>query len=97
MTEARDDLDILDLDRRTLRLRAAAGKDPGFTPLPLLEILRRRGWYHPQDVARLALAAAVGLHAVKRSWPHPDQAGAFVSTHPPSESGCVYIGAAPRA
>jgi hypothetical protein len=93
--EARDYLDILDLDRRTLPLGAqcwaAAGKDPGFTPFALLEILRRRGRYHPQDFARLALAAPVDLHAVKQQWLAAlDQADAFVRTRPPSESGCLY-------
>ena len=67
--EARDFLDILDLDRRTLPLGAlcwaAAGKDPGFTPLALLEILRRRGKYHREDFARLSLTAPVDLPTLK--------------------------------
>ena len=45
--EARDYVDILFVHERVLRLSAlcwaAAGKDPGLTPLSLLELLKRRG------------------------------------------------------
>lgn len=93
--EARDFLDVLDLDRRTLTLGAlcwaASGKDPGFTPLALLEILRRRGKYQPQDFARLALTASVDLPDLKRRWLAAlDDADAFVRSRPPAEAGCLY-------
>ena len=58
--EPRDYADILFIHERILPLGAlcwaAAGKDPGFTPLSLLELLRRRGRHRPEDMARLALA-----------------------------------------
>lgn len=93
--EARDFLDILDLDRRTLPLGAlcwaAAGKDPGFTPLGLLDILKRRGRYHQEDFARLKLAAPVDLPALKARWLRAlSDAEAFVRSRPPSEVGCLY-------
>lgn len=93
--EARDFLDVLDLDRRTLPLGAlcwaAAGKDPGFTPFALLEILRRRGKYHQVDFSRLTLAAPVDLHALKHQWLGAlDDADVFVRARPPSEAGCLY-------
>lgn len=93
--EARDFLDVLDLDRRTLALGAlcwaAAGKDPGFTPLALLEILRRRGKYQTQDFARLALTAAVDLPDLKRRWLATlDAADTFVRSRPATEAGCLY-------
>jgi hypothetical protein len=93
--EARDFLDVLDLDRRTLPLGAlcwaAAGKDPGFTPFALLEILRRRGRYHQEDFSRLTLAAPVDLHALKHRWLGAlDDADVFVHARPPSEAGCLY-------
>lgn len=47
---------------------AACGKDPGFTPLSLLELLRRRGRVRTEDLARLDLAAPVDLHAMKQEW-----------------------------
>lgn len=93
--EARDFLDILDLHVRTLPIGAlcwaGAGKDPGFTPFSLLEMLRRRGRYHPEDFARLHLAKPVNLHALKSTWLEAlSDADAFVRSRPPSEAGCLY-------
>lgn len=93
--EARDFLDILDLHVRTLPIGAlcwaAAGKDPGFTPLFLLEILRRRGKYQPQDFARLRLVEAIDLQGLKARWlPALSEADAFVRSRPPAEIGCLY-------
>ena len=93
--EPRDFLDILDLHRGTLSLGAlcwaAAGKDPGFTPLSLLEILRRRGRYHAEDFERLQLARAIDLPALKREWLTAlDDAELFVLRRPPDEMGCLY-------
>ena len=93
--EPRDFLDILDLDRRTLPLGAlcwaAAGKDPGFTPYALLEILRRRGKYRPEDFARLRLATPIDLPAMKTRWLAAlAEADAFVRRRPPAEAGCLY-------
>ena len=60
--EARDFVDILFVHERVLPLSAltwaAVGKDPGFTPLSLVEFLRRRGRHRPEEVARLNLAVA---------------------------------------
>lgn len=93
--EPRDFLDILDLHRGTLSLGAlcwaAAGKDPGFTPLSLLEILRRRGRYHAEDFARLKLAHPIDLPALKQEWLAAlADAESFVRSRPPSEMGCLY-------
>jgi hypothetical protein len=93
--EPRDFLDILDLHDRTLPLGAqcwaAAGKDPGFTPLSLLEILRRRGRYHPEDFARLQLVEPVNLTALKTQWLAAlSEADAFIRSRPPDEIGCLY-------
>ena len=93
--EPRDFLDILDLHSRTLPLGAlcwaAAGKDPGFTPFALLEILRRRGKYHPEDFARLNLVDSVDLPGLKVLWLAALlDADAFVRRRPPGEVGCLY-------
>lgn len=93
--EPRDFLDILDLHERVLSLGAlcwaAAGKDPGFTPYSLLEILKRRGRYHPGDFARLNLVGAVDLPAMKAAWLSAlVEAEAFVRGRPPGEVGCLY-------
>ena len=63
--EVRDFVDILHALEHVLPLGAmiwaAVGKDPGFTPASLLEQLRRRGRYRPEDINRLALAAPFDL------------------------------------
>jgi hypothetical protein len=93
--EPRDFLDILDLHAATLPLGAlcwaAAGKDPGFTPLTLLELLRRRGRYHAEDFERLHLVEPVDLPALKARWLEAlAGAEAFVRSRPPGEIGCLY-------
>ena len=54
--EARDFVDILHAHEHVLPLGAmvwaAVGKDPGFTPASLLEQLKRRGRYRPEEIAR---------------------------------------------
>jgi hypothetical protein len=93
--EPRDFLDILELHRTTLPLGAlcwaAAGKDPGFTPLSVLEILKRRGKYHPEDFNRLNLASPIDLPALKAEWLMAlADAERFVRGRPPGEMGCLY-------
>jgi hypothetical protein len=60
--EPRDVLDTLHFHHTLLVLGAlcwaACGKDPGFTPLSLLELLRRHGRLRPEDLARLDLCRA---------------------------------------
>ena len=100
--EPRDVLDTLHLHRRVLALGvvcwAACGKDPGFSPLSLLELLRRRGRVHAEDLARLDLAEPPDLHATKRAWLEAlDSVEPFVATRPPEEIGCLYHSASQRA
>lgn len=93
--EPRDVLDVLHLHRRVLVLGAlcwaACGKDPGFTPLSLLELLRRHGRVRKEDLARLDLAVPVDLRALKQEWLGAlDSVESFVSARPPEEIGCLY-------
>lgn len=93
--EPRDVLDTLHLHRNVLALGAlcwaACGKDPGFTPLSLLELLRRRGRIREQDLARLDLAKPLNLHELKSAWLEAlDSVKPFVASRPPSEIGCLY-------
>jgi hypothetical protein len=70
---------------------AACGKDPGFTPLSLLELLWRRGRVREEDLARLDLAAPVDLRELKRAWLEAlDTVEPFVVSRPPEEIGCLY-------
>lgn len=93
--EPRDFVDILFVNARVLPLGAvcwaAAGKDPGFTPLSLLELLKRRGRYRPEDFARLDLTEPFDLIAAKSEWLAAlDAADAFIRSRPPDEIGCLY-------
>jgi hypothetical protein len=100
--EPRDVLDALHLHARVLGFGvlcwAACGKDPGYTPLSLLELLRRRGRIRTEDLARLDLAEHVDLHAVKRAWLEAlDSVEPFVASRPADEIGCLYHSAAKQA
>jgi hypothetical protein len=98
--EPRDYLDIHDA-LSTLPLGAlcwaAAGKDPGFTPAMLLDLLRRRGRYRREDFARLDLVEPVDLPALKARWLAAlEDAEHFVSTRDPAEVGCLYYSPAKK-
>lgn len=93
--EPRDVLDMLHLHKHVLALGAlcwaACGKDPGFTPLSLLDLLRRRGRVRSEDLARLDLAAPVDVHLLKREWLGAlDSVEGFVTSRRAEEIGCLY-------
>lgn len=93
--EPRDFLDVIDVHDRILTLGAlcwaACGKDPGFTPDSLLELLRRRGKYHPEEFLRLKLNMAIDLVALKQKWLKMlDSAQTLVRQLPAAEVGCLY-------
>lgn len=93
--EPRDFVDILFIHATVLPLGAvcwsAVGKDPGFTPLSLLELLKRRGRYRPEEFTRLNLAQPFDLVAAKQTWLAAlDAAEAFIWSRPPDEIGCLY-------
>jgi hypothetical protein len=93
--EPRDLLDTVDCHEHVLGLGplvwAAAGKDPGFSPLSLLELLRRRGRVREEDLARLHLSEPVDLQELKAAWLAAlEEAEAFVRRRPPEEAGCLY-------
>jgi hypothetical protein len=93
--EPRDFLDVIFLNRDVLSLGAlcwaASGKDPGFTPTSLLEILKRRGKYQPEDFRRLNLNTVVDLVALKSEWRDAlEAAEQFIQSRPAAEIGCLY-------
>lgn len=93
--EPRDLLDVVHLHRHVLVLGAlcwaACGKDPGFTPLSLLELLRRRGKIRPEELARLDLVEPVDLPSLKQVWLDAlDAVEPFVESRPVEELGCLY-------
>lgn len=94
--EPRDFVDILYIHERILPLGAlcwaAVGKDPGFAPMSLLELLKRRGRHRPEDFARLELAAPFDLVAAKAAWLAAlERAEIFVRARPVEEVGCLYF------
>jgi hypothetical protein len=97
--EPRDFVDILFVHRRVLPLAAlcwaAVGKDPGFTPLSLLELLKRHGRYRPEDFARLHLAEPFDLANAKQTWLAAlAEAEGLARERPPEETGCLYYSTA---
>jgi hypothetical protein len=93
--EARDFVDILFVHREVLPLAAlgwaAVGKDPGLTPLGLLELLKRRGRYQPADFGRLHLAVPFDLVVARQAWLEAlATADSFARARPPEELGCLY-------
>lgn len=93
--EPRDFVDILHLHRQVLALGAlcwaAVGKDPGFTPLSLLELLKRRGRYRPEEFDRLHLVEPFDLRAAKEVWLAAlEEAEGFIRSRPPEAIGCLY-------
>jgi hypothetical protein len=93
--EARDFLDVLYVHDEVLSLGAllwaAVGKDPGFTPVSILELVKRRGRYQRADFERLHLSQPIELAALKARWLDAlEQAERFVKSRPPGEAGCLY-------
>ncbi len=93
--EPRDFVDILYVHETVLPLGglvwAAVGKDPGFSPLSLLELLKRRGRPRPEEIGRLVLASPFNLAEAKTVWlASLDQTDAFVRSRPAAEIGCLY-------
>lgn len=93
--EPRDFLDALYAHDEMLPfpalLWAAVGKDPGFTPMSLLELVRRRGRYQPVDFERLRLVEPVEPVGLKAKWLEMlEDADRFVRSRPAGELGCLY-------
>lgn len=97
--EPRDFVDMLFAHETILPIGAlcwaAVGKDPGFTPLSLLELLKRRGRYRTEDFTRLELVTPFDLVKAKVKWLAAlDDAEEFIRRRPPTEIGCLYWSAA---
>ncbi|MCB0309559.1 MAG: hypothetical protein KDD48_09320 [Bdellovibrionales bacterium] len=93
--EPRDFLDVLHAHKKILPLGAllwaCAGKDPGYTPLLLLELLKRRGKYRPEDFTKLKLLKPVNIQNMKSEWLSLlDKAESFIENRSPDEIGCLY-------
>ncbi len=95
--EPRDVLDLLWCDEHVLKAEAlmwaAPGKDPGLSPLSLVELLSRRGRLDAADLARLSLREAPPTPAAVRETWHTllERATNFARTRPAGEVGVLYL------
>jgi hypothetical protein len=99
--EPRDFLDAIYVHRAHLSLGslcwAAVGKDPGYSPGLLVEMLARKGRYRPEDFAPLQLSVKPDLPALKQAWTGAiADARRLVQELPPGEAGCLYLDPATR-
>jgi len=94
--EPRDFLDAIFVHERYLSLGAlcwaAVGKDPGYSPGLLVEMLARKGKYQAADFLPLKLAAQPDLLRLKREWINAiADARLLVQRLPPIDAGCLYL------
>jgi hypothetical protein len=94
--EPRDFLDTIYVHGEYLSLGslcwAAVGKDPGFSPELLVELLARKGRYRPEDFEPLQLAAKPDLADLKNIWIKAiADARRLIKVLPPEEAGCLYF------
>jgi hypothetical protein len=93
--EPRDFLDVIFVHRNFLSVGslcwAAVGKDPGFSPTMLVEMLARKGRYRAEDFAALNLIVQPDVVDLKRTWIEAiDGARRLVRDLPPEDVGCLY-------
>jgi hypothetical protein len=94
--EPRDFIDVLHVHRHGLSLGAlcwaAVGKDPGYSPVGLVEQLARKGRFRAEDFAGLDLAIPIDLTGWKKIWLAAlDEARALIERLPPGDAGCLYL------
>lgn len=92
----RDYIDLIHLHRTYLHLGAlawaATGKDPGLSPLLILNELNRHTRYQPEDLAEVRLRAPVSLQALKSDWLEMLRgARDLVTRLPAGDVGCLYL------
>lgn len=92
----RDYIDLIHLHRTYLHLGAlawaATGKDPGLSPLLILNELNRHTRYQPEDLAEVRLREPVSLPSLKSAWLEMLwSARDLVSRLPAAEVGCLYL------
>lgn len=93
--EPRDYLDVMHAHAQILPLPgmiwAACGKDHGFTPHSLLELLQRKGKYRDEDFNRLRLNKKIDLQEMKTLWLKVlDDSHRVCNDLPAAEVGCLY-------
>lgn len=92
----RDYLDLIFLHESHLSLGAlawaATGKDPGLSPLRILNELSRHSRYQPADLAEVRLVRPVTLQDLKEKWLEMLRtARVLVESLPVGDVGCLYL------
>ena len=92
----RDYIDLIYLHRTYVQLGAlawaATGKDPGLSPLLILNELHRHTRYQPEDLAEVRLREPVSLQGLKLEWIEILRgARDLVERLPASDVGCLYL------
>jgi hypothetical protein len=95
-TEIRDFLDMLYLDGTYLGVGAmawaACGKDPGYTPPLLLDLMNRHARFQESDLKGEHLARPVDFRELKKQWlAARERAEVLCSRLPAEELGCLYL------
>lgn len=95
-TEIRDVIDMLKIHDELLHLGAccwaACGKDPGFTPELILEMVSRNARITPDLLAQETLYAPIDPKEVKLKWQSAlKKARALIDQLNPKELGCLYV------
>jgi hypothetical protein len=93
--EPRDFLDVIYVHRNYLSLGslcwAAVGKDPGFSPTMLVEMLARKGRYRAEDFAPLNLTEQPEMADLKQTWLGAiSDARRLIRDLPSEDAGCLY-------
>ncbi len=94
--EVRDIIDIVHINDTVISLAcaswAACGKDPGFTPLLLLDCMNRNSIIRPEQLASESLAVPLSATELKQRWRSlfsaaVEQIAAFSA----ADLGCIYL------
>ncbi len=97
-TEIRDVIDMLTIHDSLLHLGAccwaACGKDPGFTPALILELISRNARITPDLLAQQTVAYPIDPKEIKLRWLTAlQEAHDLINRLNPEELGCLYINA----
>jgi hypothetical protein len=95
-TEVRDVIDTLTIHETVLHLGAccwaACGKDPGFTPELILELIAKNARITPDLLAEESLREPIDPKQIKLSWLKTlDEARTLVAKLNPKDLGCLYL------
>ena len=100
-SEVRDIVDLIQLDHEVLSLTAACwaacGKDPGFTPLMLLDCMNRNSIIRPEQLSAESFARKISAIDLKKEWLKLHAAAREeLPLFPVDDLGCIYLDARGR-